>query len=164
MITGPQIVQLEEKRLAGRRLEMTYAHNRTFELWTTFMPKRRHFKNVLSEDLYSLQVYPDTNFFQPFDPQRRFTKWALLEVESFDGLPEGMEPFLLPGGEYAVFAFRGTSAEAPAVFRYIYGEWLAGSGYELDDRPHFEVLGAKYKREDPASEEEIWIPVKKRGA
>jgi AraC family transcriptional regulator len=32
--------------------------------------------------------------------------------------------------------------------------------YELDDRPHFEILGDKYKNNDPNSEEEIWIPIK----
>jgi len=30
----------------------------------------------------------------------------------------------------------------------------------LDDRPHFEVLGDKYKNADPDSEEEIWIPIR----
>ncbi|RYD91457.1 MAG: GyrI-like domain-containing protein, partial [Sphingobacteriales bacterium] len=96
MITAVRIATMEAKLLAGRRLEMSFAHNRTFELWTTFMPKRRHFRNVVNEHLYSLQVYPGTDFFHPFNPQRRFTKWALLEVESLDDLPEGMEPFELP--------------------------------------------------------------------
>jgi len=32
----------------------------------------------------------------------------------------------------------------------------------LDNRPHFEVLGEKYKNGDPESEEEIWIPVKEK--
>jgi hypothetical protein len=26
--------------------------------------------------------------------------------------------------------------------------------------PHFEVLGDKYKNNDPSSEEEVWIPIK----
>jgi hypothetical protein len=30
----------------------------------------------------------------------------------------------------------------------------------LDDRPHFEVLGSKYRNNDPESEEETWIPTK----
>lgn len=47
-----------------------------------------------------------------------------------------------------------------AVFRNIFGVWLPASGYTLDRRPHFEVLGEKYKNADPNSEEEIWIPIK----
>ena len=34
--------------------------------------------------------------------------------------------------------------------------------YILDNRPHFEVLGGKYKNNDSNSEEEIWIPVKQK--
>jgi AraC family transcriptional regulator len=37
---------------------------------------------------------------------------------------------------------------------------LPNSNYHLDDRPHFEILGEKYKNADPGSEEEIWIPIK----
>jgi AraC family transcriptional regulator len=32
----------------------------------------------------------------------------------------------------------------------------------LDNRPHFEILGEKYKQGSPDSEEEIWIPVKEK--
>jgi AraC family transcriptional regulator len=39
-------------------------------------------------------------------------------------------------------------------------DWLPDSGFELDNRPHFAVMGEKYKRDDDASEEEIWIPVR----
>jgi AraC family transcriptional regulator len=48
------------------------------------------------------------------------------------------------------------------VWRYIYNEWLPNSPWELDHRPHFERLGAKYKNEDPNSEEDIYIPVRPR--
>jgi AraC family transcriptional regulator len=37
---------------------------------------------------------------------------------------------------------------------------MTKSAFLLDDRPHFAVMGAKYKSEDPSSEEEIWIPIK----
>ncbi|WP_371811654.1 GyrI-like domain-containing protein [Flavobacterium sp. M31R6] len=38
--------------------------------------------------------------------------------------------------------------------------WIPNSKYDLDHRPHFEILGAKYKKDDPNSEEEIWVPIK----
>ena len=34
------------------------------------------------------------------------------------------------------------------------------SKYSIDNRPHFEIIGEKYKNNDPNSEEEIWIPIK----
>ncbi|MEP7234441.1 MAG: GyrI-like domain-containing protein, partial [Ignavibacteriota bacterium] len=48
------------------------------------------------------------------------------------------------------------------TFQYILRTWVPNSNYELDDRPHFEILGEKYKKDDPSSEEEIWIPIKPR--
>jgi AraC family transcriptional regulator len=40
---------------------------------------------------------------------------------------------------------------------------LPGSDYSLDSRAHFEILGKKYKHDDPNSEEEVWIPIKIKG-
>jgi AraC family transcriptional regulator len=31
---------------------------------------------------------------------------------------------------------------------------------EIYDRSHFEIMGEKYKLNDPNSEEEVWIPIK----
>ena len=46
------------------------------------------------------------------------------------------------------------------TFQYIFGTWMPDSGYKWDNRPQFEILGEKYKNNDPSSEEEIWIPIK----
>jgi AraC family transcriptional regulator len=42
---------------------------------------------------------------------------------------------------------------------YIFNTWLPQSNYQLAPRPHFEILGEKYKNNHPDSEEEIWIPI-----
>ena len=70
-----------------------------------------------------------------------------------------METYSLAGGLYAVFDYKGSSTD-PSIFQHIFGTWLPNSEYMLDDRPHFEVLGDKFKNNDPNSEEEIWIPIK----
>ncbi len=67
-----------------------------------------------------------------------------------------------PSGLYAVFIHKGDASTAPKTFEYIFGTWLPNSEYLLDNRPHFEILGEKYKNEDPNSEEEVWIPIKPR--
>ena len=72
-----------------------------------------------------------------------------------------METFTLNGGEYAVFDYKGSSNDG-SIFQYIFMTWLPNSEYQLDNRPHFEVLGEKYKNNDPTTEEEIWIPIKKK--
>ena len=83
----------------------------------------------------------------------------MIQVADFNTIPQGMETFELPGGLYAVFHYKGNTANAAEVFRYILQEWLPQSGYELDNRPHFEVLGEKYSNCSDESEEEIWIPI-----
>ena len=153
----PRIETLTEKKLVGKHLRMSLADNRTGELWRSFMPRRRDIANQLTSDLYSMQVYG-----QPVDvghPHQEFDKWAAVEVSDVSSIPDGMEAYTLPGGLYAVFSYRGSSTDT-TIFRHIFGTWLPGSAYTLDHRPHFEVLGDKYKNADPDSEEEIWIPIK----
>jgi AraC family transcriptional regulator len=156
----PRIKDLNEKKLIGKWLEMSLANNRTGELWASFMPSRRNISDTIDEDLISMQVYSSTHF-SDFKPTNLFVKWAAVEVSNFDNPPEGMERFVLPGGLYAVFDYKGSSSD-PSIFQYIFGTWLPDSDFVLDDRPHFEVLGKKYRNNDPASEEEIWIPIKKK--
>src|SRR5688500_13920920 len=157
----PRIEHLREKKLAGIRMTMSLAVNRTGELWRTLMPRRKEITNKIGADLYSLQIYPE-KYFEAFDPRREFEKWALVEVRDFSDLPDGLESFSLPGGLYAVFLHRGPASQGPGTFEYIFTDLLPRSQYVLDDRPHFEILGEKYKIEDPDSEEEIWIPVKSK--
>ncbi len=157
-MTEPRIETLEEKKLIGKHLTMSFADNKTGELWRGFMPRRKEIVSAVSTDLYSLQLYtPD--FFGHFNPHTPFEKWSAVEVTGFDSIPDGMEAFTLPEGVYAVFLHKGSSTDT-STFQYIFSTWLPNSEYVLDDRPHFELLGDKYKNYDPASEEEIWIPIR----
>lgn len=156
----PRIEHLQEKKLVGTRLTMSLATNKTGELWASFIPKRKNILNHLSNDLLSLQVYSST-YFSDFKLTNEFEKWATVEVSSFDNIPDGLEKFILSPGLYAVFEYKGSSND-PSIFQYIFGTWLPNSGYVLDERPHFEILGEKYKNNDLTSEEEIWIPLKQK--
>lgn len=127
-------------------------------LWASFMPRRKEIANPIGADLISMAVY-EPGHFASFSPTKQFERWAAVEVSSFDSLPTGMEAFTVPSGLYAVFAYKGPSTDR-SIFGYIFGTWLPASDYAVDDRPHFEVLGAKYKNHDPDSEEDIWIPIR----
>lgn len=154
----PRIEVLEEKKLVGISTTMSLVNNTTGALWRSFMPRRKEIINTLSNDLYSLQVYP-SDYYTSFNPATSFQKWAAVVVNGDEDVPTGMQTFILAGGLYAVFDYKGPAGD-PAVFQYIFGTWLPGSPYELDNRPHFEVLGPQYSNTDPQSEEEIWIPVR----
>ncbi len=105
-----------------------------------------------------MQIYPPL-FFNTFDPAE-FEKWATIEVTDFNTVPDNMDTFILKKGLYAVFIYKGAVSAAAQTFQYILGSWLTNSDYTLDNRPHFELLGEKYKNEDPNSEEELWIPIR----
>ena len=156
----PRIEVLNKKKLIGKHMTMSFAANKTALLWKSFMPRRKEIINTLSTDLISLQLYDNSFSFTEFNPDKEFEKWAAVEVTSFSNVPNEMETYTLPGGLYAVFLHKGAAATGTKTFGFIFGEWLPKSIYSLDDRPHFEILGDKYKNDDPESEEEIWIPIK----
>jgi AraC family transcriptional regulator len=132
----PRIEKLGELKLVGQRMTMSLSANKTRELWQRFMQRRQEIPNTVGTTLYSIQLY-DELYFKTFNPHSTFEKLA------------------------AVFLHKGAAATAPTTFNYIFSSWFPDSEYSLDNRPHFEVLGEKYKNDDPDSEEEIWIPIKK---
>jgi len=154
----PVIKILPEKKLVGMRAKMSLKDNTTRELWKSFMPQRKRIANAFGTDRFSLQIYPES-YFKAFNPVAEFEKWAAVEVTDFNTVPEGMATFTLPGGTYAVFYYKGNPANGPEVFRYIFMDWMPASGYTVDNRPHFEVLGERYQNGSDTSEEEIWVPV-----
>jgi len=156
----PRIETVGERKMVGLRLTMSLSMNRTRELWQNFMRLRQEIKNQVGSDLYSIQLYDDL-YFKTFSPHTTFEKLAAVEVKDFNEVPPDMVSFTLPSGLYAVFIHKGAASTGPATFNYIFSTWLPNSEYHLDNRPHFEVLGETYKNDDPNSEEEIWIPVKK---
>lgn len=157
----PRIISIPPKILVGNRMRMCLADNKTFELWHSFMPRRNEIRNKLNAELISVEVYDQNLDFKDFNPTTEFEKWAAVEVSAFEEIPGGMEPLNLPGGLYAVFNYKGAANDFEPTFHYIFGTWLPQSEFALDIRPHFEVMGEKYKGNDPTSEEEIWIPVKR---
>lgn len=156
----PQIIELAPKTLVGMHLSMSLAENKTAELWNQFMPLRNAIPHRVDEYLISMQVYAPGHF-QKFSPLNTFVKWAAVEVLNVEHLVAGTEHFALDGGLYAVFHYVGLPTDT-SVFQYIFSEWLPQSGFELEERPHFEVLGKKYSNNSSHSEEEIWIPIRNK--
>ncbi len=154
----PRIELLKEKKLIGQNMKMSLINNKTGELWRQFAPRIKEIKRRVTADQVSLQIYPP-RYYEEFSAANKFVKWSAVEVEDFFEMPIGMESFIIDGGLYPVFEYKGSSSDH-SIFQYILSEWLPNSGYVVDARPHFEVLGSTYKINDTNSEEEIWIPVK----
>ena len=156
-----RITTLKPKILIGKNNVMSFAMDKTKELWQSFMPERDKVINRTDENYYSMQIYPKSFSFQTFDPTKEFTKWAAVEVEHADNVAHGMNKYLLQGGLYAVFIHRGPASEFSKAYTFIFSQWLPSSGYELDYREHFEVLPKDYNPTDSNATEEIWVPIKK---
>jgi len=157
----PRIKTLPEKNFIGKRLTMSFTNNKTYEPWSSFMPKRKEIRNSIGTELYSIEVYAP-NYFNPFNPDAEFEKWAAVEVPDFQSIPDGMESITSSQGLYAVSIHKGSAGEGPKTYQYIFAAWLPNSDFTLDNRPHFVIMGKKYKSEDPDSEEELLIPIKQK--
>lgn len=160
----PKIRESIGKRLAGLRIRTSLADDGTSELWRSFRSRVPDVSGRVGEEAYSVRVYGPEYSFQSFDPAAQFDKWAAAEVVGDAVLPAGFEELTVPPGTYAVFVHRGTPARASETFGYIYGTWLPRSEFELDRRPHFEVLPEGWSPFDEAAEEEVWVPVRKKNA
>lgn len=156
-----EISEFPSRTVVGVNVRMSHTNNRTSELWRSLLPRRNEIVNALSGDLLSITRYDGIPDFRKFNPAAEFEKWAAVEVSTGANPPEGMRLFVIPAGLYAVFQYKGLSTD-PAPFQYIFGTWLPGSEYGLDHREHFEILGANYRNNDPESEEEICIPIKRK--
>ncbi|MCU0428651.1 MAG: GyrI-like domain-containing protein [Cytophagaceae bacterium] len=155
----PKFQMVQEIKLVGLTTQTSLTNNKTAALWQSFMPRRSEIQSRLGQHLFSVQQY-GPEYFQDFQPHRYFTKWATAEVSDWERMPDGMQALLIPQGLYAVFSYKGSSNDS-SIYRYIFETWLPDSGFELDPRPHFERLDDRYKNNDPDSEEEIFIPVKR---
>lgn len=150
---------LPEMHFAGHRRIMSFADNKTFELWKEFGPQRKNIGDVKGTERYSIEIYSE-GFFEPPDLAASFEKWAAVAVTDITP-QDGFDMLTTPEGLYAVFFHKGGGKTAQKTYGYIFGEWLPGSGYILDNRPHLAIMGDKYTGEHEDSEEEIWIPIKK---
>ena len=156
----PKIKTISQKKLVGMHMETCLADDNSGELWQRFMPRKKEIKNGRGSGLYSVQEYSEKLDFDDFTPDIIFSKWAAVEVDSFDHIPQGMKSHILTGGKYAVFIHKGLNSTFHKLAEYIYGTWLPNSEYKLDHREHFEFLGENYLGPmNPESEEEVWIPI-----
>ena len=158
----PRIEKSKERLLVGFRTRMSIKENTTPDLWGRFMQVSKDIRNKSGTEWYSVEIYPDS-YFDTYDPAKTFEKWAAVAVEKSDSpRPSGLEELYIDEGLYAVFSYQGPASQVHLIYQYIFVDWIPASGFALDPRPHFALMGAGYKGEDPNSQEELWIPVRKK--
>ncbi len=148
--------------LAGLKRKIPLTSDFITALWRDFMQRVKSISHRKNSDLYSVQLYDADIKFETFNPATPVTKWAAIAVTDGMNLPTGIELCKINGGLYAVFLHKGIPAKFPETMSYIFQTWLPESGYEFDQREQFELMGEKYIHNDPLSEEEVWIPIRKK--
>jgi len=156
----PNIIDFPETRLVGSRLRMSFVNDRTSELWRGFLGVRPTIAGRVGSDSFSVKVYDVSHSFSQFDPAAEFDKWAAVAVGDDADVPDELEILVIPAGKYAEFIHVGPASAAPRTFGYIFGEWLPASGFELDLRPHFEILPERYDPFDEKATELVLIPIR----
>lgn len=152
---NPEIITIPEKKVIGMKSEMRHSeYGKIVDLWKCFMPNKKKV-NSINNELIAMQVYSD---FMNIDDA--YDIYACAEVEDFKHIPEMMETFVISRGKYAVFHHKGV--DASGLYQRIMTHWLPNSEYEIDARPHFQVMGEKYKNGSPDSEEEFYVPIKSK--
>lgn len=156
-----RIENASPKKLIGISIDTSIADYGAPELWQKFIPRLKEIESKIGNEKYSIQIYNDLLNYSDFNPEITFTYWAATEVADLNSIPDGMESLELSGGKYAVFIHKGSMANFQNTLNYIYTKWLPTSEFELDHRPHFEVLDERYLGpQNPESEEEVWVPIK----
>ena len=146
---------IEPKKLIGFSIITSFQDDKTPLVWRKFMMRKNEITNRISDQLISLQIYPEN-----FTPNQTFKKYALAEVSDFENLPEEFETFELKNGKYLVFNYKGKAENGPEIFGYIFQKFIPENQFEVDNRPHFEIFDDTYNPLDENAQEEIWIPIK----
>ena len=146
---------IEPKKLAGFSILTSFQEDKTPIVWRQLMMRRNEITDRISDQLFSLQIYPEN-----FSPNQSFRKYALAEVSNFENIPNDFETFELESGKYLVFNYKGKTENGPELFDYIFQNFIHENNFKVDDRPHFEIFGEDYNPNSDSAEEEIWIPIK----
>jgi len=160
MIGELRIIDFPGTRLIGARVRTSFVNDRTSELWRGFRTVRPSIIGRRGSDSYSVKVYDASYSFSSFDPAAEFDKWATVAVSEDAAVSDGLESLIIPAGKYAEFTHVGPASAAPRTFGYIFGEWLPSSEFELELRPHFEILPEGYDPFSEHSDEKVLIPIR----
>ncbi|MBN2867186.1 MAG: GyrI-like domain-containing protein [Flavobacteriaceae bacterium] len=156
-----KIIKTDKIKIVGLSATANFlnTHQITGQLARQFMPRIGEVKHRKDNFKLSLQKYSNFNISE-FNPNQTFQKWIGVEVDSLQFISEHMEALTIDAGKYLVINFEGTVEAFVSFWQDIHFNWLPNSGFELDNRPHFERLGTDYNPNQAVNKEEIWIPVK----
>lgn len=159
MLLNPQVMCSREYILAGQYIETSILQHEIPLLWKSFMP-HRNITGRVEDFVYSVsELLPGSDWIN-FRPDTRHRKWACVEIEHRDLVPENMQLLILPASNYFVFDYSGTPQEFGNVWMYLLREYFPKEKLQIDNRFQFEIIDEKLKNGMPGFFEKIFIPIK----
>lgn len=157
----PKTRLMEAIQLMGYSVTHQLAADQTTKLWERFMPVYMAHQPQRKLPLFSVQEYAISSF-DEFTPQTPFTHWAACLSNALLSLPEDFRTVHIPEGWYWVDTLYGPPSGLSMVMQNAITA-LTQEGYEVDmSRPHFQRMDHRYKHNEADSEEDLFIPIKKR--
>lgn len=154
----PHIVELGELKLVGLPYYGDPEQGKFSAAWHRLMQQ-----SVPAQGRVDEKVAYGVEFYGPeFMEAHQWMYFPSYEVSSLADLPGLLFAKTLPAGTYAVFTSKGGLATLGETFRHAYDEWLPSSGYEIAYRYDFEYYGEAFKGDQPGSEVDVYLPVKKK--
>lgn len=148
---SPEILMLEETKVAGLRGMTSLSDNRLPALWEQFLHSTGIGCGICETQRTTYTREGDVSF----------SALVGSPVKACGNVPQALAQKTLSAGRYAVFTHRGTFANLFKTYQYIYGTWLPAAKEELDGREDFEVYEREVKAfDDNGNEVKIFIPVK----
>jgi AraC family transcriptional regulator len=120
-------------------------------MWEVFNKRFAEIKNI-SASMICYGICDDE-----MDSECRFHYTAAVEVDSFEGIPAGMEAKVVPAGKYLVYTYVGKIEALGGFYESIFSEWLPASGQEMDCRPQLELYDDRFMNN---GEFDIYVPIK----
>jgi AraC family transcriptional regulator len=166
----PKIVRKEGFAAVGMEITTTLKSNGKnrdiFHLWGKFQGRMTEITNRVDDAVsYGICGTVTAELSKPAEmtEDTEYTELVCVEVTDLGHIPDGMIGRTIPGRTYAVFTHRGPLFPSflQQTYDYIYGTWLPQSGKELDGGWDFEIYDRRFTAvDDPASELDIYVPVK----
>ncbi|HPR17285.1 MAG TPA: AraC family transcriptional regulator [Candidatus Cloacimonadota bacterium] len=153
-----KIVEKEAMKVIGMEVITTMKNNTIPQLWDRFNKVCCSINNVKVKNV-ALGICPPVNM-KEFDENTPFSYIAGLIVENFDDVPKEMVTYEIPTQKYAVITHKGALDNLNETYKYFYSVWPKESGREFSGGAEFEWYDERFKWGDPASEIDIYRPIK----
>ena len=114
-------------------------------LWQKLMQQVHQIKNQVEGEIFGVVDC------KMIDGNEKLEYRAMVQVNNFDAVPEGMDSFIFPKGKLAKFTHKGSLDGIDKTVKYALGTWLPQTNYKLREGLELEIYPCDFNPQDPNS-------------